>query len=128
MASFCMPHWNMLRRAVRDRGMDHLVAPSGEEAARAAAAQLEGTDTVEDWDPLMAAHWAIMSKVLQAVGLAGLAEVFCPLCAVQESFDAVSETDDFKPERHHNAQQWVDSCTDAMLDYAREQKLMPGVQ
>lgn len=126
---FCKPHWDALRAAVTQRGMDHLVAKSGEEAMASMVAELGGTATKQDWDPLMAAHWAIVTRVTERVGLAALTTPdFCPLCAVQESYEHVAATYDPIPAGAVDAQHWVDSCMDAMLRHARECGLMPGVQ
>lgn len=123
---FCQHHWSKLRQAVTDRDMDRLVANSGEQAVDDAVAQLDGTDTIHNWDPLMAAHWAIFSRVLQGMGLAALGADICPLCEVQKSYEMWdAET---RPPEAFDAQGWIDSCMDSMLDYAREQGLMPGVQ
>ena len=125
---FCTRHWQALRQAVKDRGMDHLVAASGTQAAMDAVAQVTGTDTLDNWDPLMAAHWAIASRVMQAVGLLALSEGFCPLCEVQRDYEKVSKLPEFDPERHMSPEFWVNDCMDAMLAYARQQGLMPAVQ
>jgi hypothetical protein len=53
----CQPHWERLKAAVESRGLGHLIAANGRDAAARAAAELKGTDEVDDYDPLMAATW-----------------------------------------------------------------------
>lgn len=66
---FCQGHWDRLRKAIDDRGLGHLVAPDGKAAAQQMADQLERADRGEEpftpvnYDPLMAAHWAIVNAV-----------------------------------------------------------------
>ena len=124
---FCQQHWDSMREAVRLRGMEHLVARSGEEAVADLTAQLEGTATQQNWDPLMAAHWAILTRVMRSMGLAALGD-FCPLCEVQSSYDWAVKNMNPLPAEARSAQQWVDSCMDSMLEYARENKWVPGKQ
>src|SRR5579859_4119178 len=78
---FCDPHWKKLRAAFKERGLDKYVAKDG---AQAALDLIEGKP-----DPLMAAHNAILSNVMDRVGL----EVMmpnedgterCPLCYIQK--------------------------------------------
>lgn len=82
---FCMDHWNELRGAIRDRGLESLVATSGQQAAAQTVAQLEGDKSAKTFDPLMAAHWAIVNRAMGMVGLAIMAPNDdgtdrCPLC------------------------------------------------
>lgn len=107
--------------------MNHLVAKNGEEAMANLVDDLGGTATVQAWDPLMAAHWAIAGRVLDAAGLGAMGQ--CPLCIVQDSYDVwdTPEAPSPRPEEAADAQEWIDGCMDAMLAYAHEQGLMePG--
>lgn len=131
---FCQPHWDMTREACRVRGLEHLGAKSGEEAAQNMADQLQGTDRPEDFDPLMNMFWALSNKVLEriaandpgeALARLGAAE-WCPMCEIQASYDLWEESQ--RPEKALDAQGWIDSCADFMLSQARELGLMPGVQ
>lgn len=125
---FCKPHWDALRAAVDAKGMSQLVARSGEKAMEDIKTQLEGTSTLENWDPLMASYWAISGKVLERVGLGAMPEDFCPLCSVQDSFDHISKLPGYNPDYHHDAAEWIDSCTTGMQKYARSNGLIPDVQ
>lgn len=57
---FCQSHWDTLKAELAARGLDKYVSKSGEEAAQALA---DGRP-----DPLMSAHNAIVSNVLDVVG------------------------------------------------------------
>lgn len=71
---FCQAHWDRLRAAIDERGLSHLVAPDGRVALEQIADQLkraergEEPDTPVNYDPLMAAHWAIVNNVMSALG------------------------------------------------------------
>lgn len=125
---FCQDHWTNLRKAIDDRGLTHLVAQGAEEAADRTIAELQGRSNLDTWDPLMSAYWNLSSKVLERVGLAALAEDFCPMCAVQESYNWYAKNNQTPPPAAADAQRWIDSCCDVMLKYAQEKKLVTGVQ
>ena len=122
----CQKHWNVLREAVKVRGMDHLVAKSGQEAAQAMVDELNGTKTLDQWDPLMAMHFNLGGKIMERVGLAALQPGFCYGCAIQDSYDSFDNHPELgpRPPEALDFQGWVDSCADAMLKYAREKKLV----
>lgn len=137
----CQPHWETLIRGVKDRGMWSLVHQSGEAAMEAEVRSLQGTRQPGDWDPLMAANWAIFGRFMDAVGrsqgpgaaLGAMAQDICPLCEIQKSYDLWDQPEQVakhgpRPANARDAQGWADSCLDAMLDYAREQKLVPVQQ
>lgn len=108
--SFCQKHWDELRTGVETRGMMALVAPSGQAAIYRAKQELEGAATNSTYDPLMSAHWMIMSAVLEKGGL----EVInlCPLCVVAEhGGDTI-------------VAEWVKGCLDSVLEYVKENKLL----
>lgn len=68
---FCQGHWNKLREAIADRGLDGLVARGGAEAVERSASELETGTTPANFDPLMAAHWAIANNASRLVEQAG---------------------------------------------------------
>ena len=77
---FCQPHWEALRKAIDDRGLTHLIAGSGREAARQMQAQAKGDYGLENFDPLMDAHNRILSHGLDVFGLSLMEGDNCPLC------------------------------------------------
>lgn len=116
---FCQPHWDELRKAVDDRGLSHLVAGDGQKAFEAMARELEGRPEPGDWDPLMAAHWAITAHALECGGLYLMGEdeqgnQYCPLCEAAK--------------HKANPTEWINGCADAMLENARQKNLVPGIQ
>lgn len=95
---FCQPHWDRLRKAIDDRGLSDLIAPDGETAAAQMADQLkraeagDESETLVNYDPLMAAHWAIVNNV-SGLGPGIALELMmpdedgsdrCPLCYANE--------------------------------------------
>ena len=118
--------------------MDGLVAGSGEEAAANMLLEIKGQG--ETFDPLMGAHWRITNRVISNIrdthgphaALSAMGDPeFCPLCAVQSSFDwwdDPAKNVDGKPRPDHaaDAQGWIDGTLDSALAYAREQGL-PGL-
>lgn len=86
---FCADHWSRLRKAIDDRGLSALVAETGEQAVKNLASELEGGAGVDNFDPLMGAHNAIMGNALSVAGLAIFAtkddgSEWCPLCFLLE--------------------------------------------
>lgn len=70
--NICQDHWDRLREAIKDRGLDHLVAPDGEIAVAQVKAELEaGEQTPTSYDPLMGAYWAIASNAGQTIRESG---------------------------------------------------------
>lgn len=86
---FCQSHWDDLRVAVDAVGLGAWVPEDGERAARNQAELMAGAEpTVDNFDPLMSAHWAIASNMLTACRSNGdvalamvlITEPVCPLC------------------------------------------------
>lgn len=83
---FCQPHWEKLRAAIDERGLTHLVAHGGEQAARNLVAETRDGPSIQTFDPLMAAHNAIWFHAMQTP--VGMALMFanedgsqrCPIC------------------------------------------------
>jgi len=65
----CQEHWDRLRRAIDERGLSHLIARDSKRALEALTKEAEGTAGPNDYDPFMAANWAIMSQALKCGGL-----------------------------------------------------------
>lgn len=60
---FCQSHWDQLRNGLKDRGMFHLVAKSGQELFNRFKKEENNQTTVPD--PLMEAHNMIIQRSLQ---------------------------------------------------------------
>lgn len=71
--NMCPDHWDRLREKIKERGLDHLVASSGELAAAQVSSQFEvGEATPTNFDPLMSAFWAIGSNTMETIRQAGM--------------------------------------------------------
>lgn len=119
---FCPPHWDALKDAVRERGMYHLVSPSGREVVDAAVRELKGQpEEPGDFDPLAKATWMIYGRFVETVGLAAMNGDKCPLCECRDGFKAAQGIED-------GDKIWINGCTDSLLTEARERKLVPVQQ
>jgi hypothetical protein len=115
----CPTHWQMLRDAVTERGMDKLVSRDGREACDRMIQEMEGQAPL--FDPLLALNNHFWSEALRCGGLylMGLneqAEHYCPICEFErhvKGFDA-------KVRIGENA--------DAMLEHCRTEGLLPVQQ
>ena len=69
---FCQNHWSRLRVEIDKVGLGVLVSESGEEVAAKTAEQLRSAEvTVDNYDPLMSAYFAILSNGGDMVKSAG---------------------------------------------------------
>jgi hypothetical protein len=64
---FCDAHWDRLQHAISARGMDILVAEDGEQAASKLTSELEHGRTVDNFDPLIGAHNAIVGRAMETI-------------------------------------------------------------
>lgn len=112
MLNWCKPHWDLLRAAVADRGLDKLGAQNAREAHAELVGQLEGEQG--NFDPLLGSWNRINLQMLENVGLRAIGR--CPLCILVE---------DGRPELVDN---WINGVTDGALAYAREHGLVPKPQ
>lgn len=106
----CKLHWEAMRSAIRDRGLEHLVAQPG-----------------QDWDPLLVMNYNFIEAALTQGGAELLAAApeneghlghdgnrhYCPLCEAEKhlSVEGVQEG-------------WIDACADVMLQHARNEGLL----
>lgn len=65
-----------MREAVKARGMENLVADSGEAAIGQLERQIQGEDSIDTFDPLMHMHWAILANLPPRIFFMD----GCPLC------------------------------------------------
>lgn len=64
---FCSEHWQQLREAVDASGLSALIAEDGATAVKALASELEDGPTIDNFDPLMAAHNMIWSRAMTEI-------------------------------------------------------------
>ncbi len=112
--NWCQPHWDVLRKAVEDRGLSHLIAKDDETALKNTMDNLEGDEEV--FDPLMGSYCRINNQMLvdlKDMGQADLQTIMrCPLCLLVEHG---------QPEQVEN---WVNGVTDQAQHYAVEKGLI----
>ena len=89
---WCQQHWDGLRAEVKRQGLDALVPDSGEKAAEILTRQIDGETSVDAFDPLMGAMWAINSFIAAQMGDGGFLAVLtydgCPICKADEVHQA----------------------------------------
>jgi hypothetical protein len=104
----CAGHWTQLRTAIDTRGLTNLVAESGEQATRNLASELDHGSTIDNFDPLMAAHNAIMGNAMSAVQPGLLMTMMqgdnCPICWLKANDPTPYDYD-----------QWIDLAADDAL-------------
>ena len=124
----CDAHWTELKQALEERGLMKLVSGSGEKATRVIEGQLQGDDSNEAYDPLLAANFAIWNNGLQAVGMGLMApDAPCPLCFLNECAEKGCGDPDCK-KVHHNGSDWIQFAANDQLEEARKRKLVPPIQ
>ncbi len=84
---FCQDHWDKLKDAVDARGLSAFVADDGSAVIDRVVAESESGPSKTTFEPLMAAHMAIVSNVLRIAGLEAMANNEdgtdrCPLCFI----------------------------------------------
>lgn len=115
----CMPHWEMCREAVTDRGMYGLVLKSGKAAVDNIVEELQGGEPA--FDPLMSLNNHFWGEALRCGGLylMGQNETgengghYCPICELE------------KNSRAYIAKEAIGSIADQMRDHAIKQKMIP---
>ena len=121
---FCQDHWDRLRKAIEDRGLSDLIAPDGATAAAQLADQIEsGGMTPVNYDPLMAAHWAIVSNVGALADGLVLTLMMpnedgsdrCPLCYANTH----------NP-HGHNYDEWIDRAADDQVEQVKKMRSESG--
>lgn len=123
----CQPHWDRLVQAIKDRGMWHLVAASGEIALENMKDDLEGKET--PFDPLISCNNMIWSEGLNAGGLYLMTADLCPICEAIEHRKDVVEPDLGRPfTKEEEESWWIDGPTNACLAHCQELGLVPKVQ
>ncbi len=108
----CKRHWDALRQAIADRGLEHLGAKSGRDAMRNIITELEGREAENDFDPLMTAHNMIWNMSLEVCGLelmAGDEQQQCPICNALQKYEAW----------------WIEGPANAVKTLAQEKGLVP---
>lgn len=112
---FCQPHWDALRAAIETRGLSALVPDSGEQAMSNIARELgSGEQTLDTFDPLMNAHWAIVDRLGVIFGaLNVIMQDGCPICAGNAAHDAACDQPETCRPNYYDA--WIDRAADEQV-------------
>ena len=110
----CQHHWDMLRKAINERGLSSFVSKSGEVAVESLKEN--------KFEPLLGAHNAITMNTLSTVGLSIMAPnedgtETCPICFLMSC-----PCDD--PECSKKYEGWINRAADDQVDIARELGLL----
>lgn len=110
----CQNHWNALKEAIENRGLAPLVSKAA--TAQRMMENMKGDTTKENYNPLMAANFAIWSNGLQAFGLSLLAtDNICPLCLLDLH---AKDCHDPNCKNKETSVDWIGHVADAQLEYA----------
>ena len=85
----CQRHWDMMRAEIEDLGLSGWVAPDGQTAVEQLVDQMRRDEvTPVNYDPLMAAHNAILGRVIEGLGLVVMSPDYgCPICDLNSRRD-----------------------------------------
>lgn len=81
---FCKEHWQQLREAIKERGLDGFIAKSGKEAADRLVLE-QACKSLDSFEPLIGAYGAIAGNLLHSVGPTILTGEHCPICTLNEA-------------------------------------------
>ena len=116
---FCQAHWDRLKKSIIDAGMGKLIADDGAQAVERMKAELDSTATDETFDPLMAAHNALVTEFLNPLGADGLyifTGDYCPMCELVRLNP--------RPPEQAMDENWIKGVTRELQEYCREKKLI----
>jgi hypothetical protein len=118
---FCQLHWENLRAAITARSPDGLVARDGKAAAARMKREIESGPDNASFDPLMAAHNAIVANAAH-ICPGGLLTLMspnadgsdrCPLCYLNN-----------ENPMGHNYDVWIEMAADNVLEEAQRRGLV----
>lgn len=93
---FCQDHWDGLRTRIHSAGLSTLVAEDGETVAKQMMDAMERGSTIDNYDPLMDAHWTIAANAMEFLNSVGISPLIlmqpmeefpdgeneCPICCL----------------------------------------------
>ncbi len=130
-----MSHWNALRKAIDDRGLASLISERGEEAIRKVSRELSEGPSVDSFDPLMSAHFMIMSNAIETIGRIGIDPMIfiannpehpqweCPICCLNwlsEEHDNTCTTEGCTKEKGQRFDIWIEKAADDTVKQWKE--------
>lgn len=148
---FCQQHWDTIRKAIDERALSGLVAKDGATAVAQMASQLQvGSEQADNFDPLMAAHWAIVNNVMSMLNRAGMNPLYllsagdeekcdgrygpryegrpwprCPLCYLNLAHEVSCTDAECTLDKERGYDWMVERAADDSLTRARELGLAP---
>lgn len=133
---FCDEHWERLKDAIRQVRLWSLVAESGEEGTRRMRSWVSEGLTVDNFDPLIGAYYAIFAGAMTTISgtykhdpLVVMAdpehpERSCPICALvwchEEHVRLCSQADCDFPKEYDWATNVLSAAADGALDQWRQ--------
>lgn len=117
---FCGTHWGALRAAIDNRGLSSLIPESGDEAVGKLVNQVEDGPRIDNFDPLMGAHNAIVANVMGLIGIAALfpnddGSERCPLCYLNADHEKYCAYSQCGLARVNGYDVWIDNAADEQL-------------
>jgi hypothetical protein len=112
----------MLRKAIEDRNLMHLVAKSGNEAAVRLTEELKCKEA--PYDPLMNCHWMIVNQALKCGGLYLISNNdYCPVCEAMKNLTGSDPNGKVWTEQEIE-KEWIEGPSNAALEYCKEHNLL----
>jgi hypothetical protein len=125
----------MLRQAIEDRGLDVLVAETGDDATTKMRRQVEEGITIDTFEPLLSANLMILTNTMETLGPSGLylmsegpedpVEGYgkeyegrtwsrCPLCYLNLAHEVSCSGCDLPQENGYDF--WIDKAADGQFE------------
>jgi hypothetical protein len=122
---FCTKHWEKLSELIKQHGMWHLVAGSGEEVARrmrdAEEMHKAGQEmTLDVFEPLMMSHNMICMQAIKVGGDYMMAGDFCPVCEAMKGLAGRPKQDGTPATTEDVEVDWTENVVSAVANFARE--------
>jgi len=115
----CKKHWAELRKAIEVRGLSEFVSKTSEEAANKIQEEVKNGKrlTRDQFDPMIAANFALWNNCADVGGIGLLAIEGCPLCELIDNCECgKGDACEF---RH-----WIDCAANEQLQHAKDMGLV----
>ena len=128
---FCQAHWDKLRAEIKRVGLGKFISADGREAIAKTVASIERASlgdpaSPSGFEPLMGAHWAIVSNVMDAVGFAIMVQnddgtERCPLCFITSDHLAKCKVPECPIKDYDH---WIGRAAEDQVAHAKELGLL----
>lgn len=121
----CQEHWGMLKKQLNEAGLMKFVANDGVQAADRIRNQIQGDSSNENYDPLMASYFAILSNLIESFGVNAFADDAppCLLCYMNECAKNGCGNPECK-EHHHSGDEWIALAVRDQISEAQKRGLL----